>query len=186
MLIDLDDASATATKLSENQLLFRLGIVGRVASQLLFILVPFLLYKLFKVIHKDQALMMLILALVSVPLAIYNETYMLAALEHLSQPNQLMDSINAFSRASNLPNLFWGLWLIPLGTLVNKSDWFPKLIGYLLYIAAFGYISQTLLSLIAPDFTGLDVVLEILVFGELIFILWLLFKGINTKHENHT
>jgi len=71
-LIVPGDATTTANNIMDNDLLFRMGIVGSLITQLIFILVVLVLYKLFKSVNKNHALLMVIFALVGVPIAMLN------------------------------------------------------------------------------------------------------------------
>ena len=182
-LIDYNNADVTAENISGNELLFRVGIVGRLVTQLLYIIIPLLLYQLFKSTNKTQALLMVILALVSVPITMHNETYQLMAIQFVKEPEMMMNYLNTYSEGMTISMLFWGLWLFPLGYLAYKSGYFPKFIGILLIIGGVGYTLGILVELLFPDMTALKSVLEVLTFGEVIFILWLVFMGVRKKQE---
>jgi hypothetical protein len=49
--------------------------------------------------------------------------------------------------------MFFGLWLLPLGYLVVKSGYFPKVIGVLLAIAGAGYLVDLFTSFSPPAST---------------------------------
>ena len=73
--------------------------------------------------------------------------------------------------------IFWGLWLLPLGYLVYKSGFIPKFLGILLMISCFGYLINSITSLLGiPVNIGM-----VSAVGEVLFILWLLIKGINVE-----
>ena len=72
--------------------------------------------------------------------------------------------------------IFWGLWLVPLGLLVFSSRFLPKLLGPLLVIAGVGYLSDSATQLL---FQGLPTISQFTFIGELLFPLWLLIKGVN-------
>jgi hypothetical protein len=64
-----------------------------------------------------------------------------------------------------------------MGYLVFKSGFIPKLVGALLVIAGVGYVVQSFAAFLGYNvniilFTGL---------GELVFLLWLLIKGVNVE-----
>jgi hypothetical protein len=48
--------------------------------------------------------------------------------------------------------IFFGLWLVPLGYLAYKSGWFPKALGVLLIVGGACYLVDTLALFLAPDF----------------------------------
>jgi hypothetical protein len=74
--------------------------------------------------------------------------------------------------------LFWGLWLLPLGLLVIKSHAMPRWLGILLIIAFVGYVLDFLTRLLIPAYTAtVAPIAGASKFGELAMILWLLIKG---------
>ncbi|TPN82908.1 DUF4386 domain-containing protein [Aquimarina algicola] len=185
ILIDFTDPLQTTENITENILLFRLGIAGRLVSQLLFIIIPFLLYKLFRNFDKTTSALMLILALISIPISMLNEVISLNVINHLDNPVQVVELLQLYNQGMNISIIFWGLWLLPLGWLVYKFNLFPKLIGFFLFLAGFGYLINSFFKIISPDFDQLSLILEIMTFGELLFILWLVFRGINKRAHNN-
>jgi hypothetical protein len=47
--------------------------------------------------------------------------------------------------------IFFGLWLAPLGYLAYKSGWFPKALGVLLVVAAVSALVDMLAAFLFPD-----------------------------------
>jgi hypothetical protein len=73
--------------------------------------------------------------------------------------------------------IFWGLWLLPLGYLVFKSGFIPKILGIMLIIAGFGYLFEVVTFFLLPD---LDITIRMFTFGGEVFLaLWLLIMGVN-------
>lgn len=78
-----------------------------------------------------------------------------------------------------ITQIFWGLWLLPLGYLVFKSGLLPRILGILLIIGGFGYLIDFFIFILFPNF---DVTVSQFAFiGELLFPLWLLVKGVNVE-----
>ena len=78
-----------------------------------------------------------------------------------------------------IAQIFWGLWLFPLGFLVFKSGFLPRILGVFLIIAGFGYLTESLGNLLFPNF---DVTIGLYTgLGELFLPLWLLIKGVNVE-----
>jgi uncharacterized protein DUF4386 len=71
-------------------------------------------------------------------------------------------------------SLFSGLWLIPLGCLVIKSGYFPRIVGALLLIGAASWLIQFFLYFFAPGLSVNVAVFQAGGVGELVFIAWLL------------
>jgi hypothetical protein len=180
-IIVAGDAVATANNIVANEMLFRAGIVSNLVTQLLFVLIPLLLYELFEQTNKRQALLMVILALVAVPIAMLNELTNVAALLLKSNPDQVQFYLDLNAYGVTIASIFWGLWLFPLGCLIYKSGWFPKIIGVVVLIAGVGYTLTSFLKFLTPDLDMLLSILSLMTFGEVIFLLWLVFRGVQPK-----
>jgi len=133
-LIVPGDAAATANNLMANELLFNLGIVGSLFTQLIHIVYVLVLYELFKSVGKNQAALIVVLGLVGVPIAMLNTLNQVAALLVLSGADYLtvftadqsqslmMFFLNLNEQGILIASIFWGLWLFPIGTLIyNRS-----------------------------------------------------------------
>ena len=83
--------------------------------------------------------------------------------------------------AQVVAEVFWGLWLFPLGKLVIESNYFPKFLGYALIASCIGYLIAVLIKIVFPSQTDLLILTNILAFGELIFALWFVFKGLRIE-----
>jgi len=188
-LIVPGDATTTANNIMANELLFRVGIVGSLITQLIFILVVLVLYKLFKPVNKNHAWLMVIFALVGVPIAMLNTLNRVAALlllhgaDYLNvfgadQLNaQMMLFLNLNEQGVLIAQIFWGLWLFPLGYLIYRSGYFPRILGVLVIIAGFGYLLGSFTHFLLPNYEAISSVLEVMTIGEIIFMAWILLKG---------
>lgn len=179
-LIVFGDAAATASNIAANELLFRISIAGCLTSSLLFIFVALLLYKLFAKVNKDQSLLMLVFALVSVPIAMISTLFKIAALLSLDNVSQMMFYLNLNLQGVVIASIFWGLWLFPLGYMVYKSGYFPRFVGVALIIGGIGYILDSFMKLVYPSCKLLPLA-GILMFGEMVFVLWIIFLGAKLK-----
>jgi len=188
-LIVPGDATTTANNIMANELLFRMGIVGSLITQLIFIFAVLVLYKLFKPVNKNHASLMVIFALVGVPIAMLNTLNRVAALLLLNgadylkvfEPDQLHTLVMLFLNLNEqgvlIASIFWGLWLFPLGYLIYKSGYFPRILGALVVIAGFGYLLGSFTHFLLPNYEVIFPVFELMAFGEILFILWILLKG---------
>jgi hypothetical protein len=182
-LIVAGNAAATANNLMANELLFRLGIVGSLVTQLIFIFVVLLLYKLFESVSKNQAALMVVFALVAVPIAMLNELSKIGALLALNGPNQMLAQMMLFldlnAQGIFIASIFWGLWLLPLAYLIYKSGFFPKILGVLMMLAGVGYVIDSFMRLILPTLAEtIYPVTGLMIMGEIIFMFWVLIKGV--------
>lgn len=172
------DAVQTANNILGNELIFRFGIAGSLFAQLLFIFTVILLYHLFRSVSKVCALNMLVFALVSVPIAMISTLGQLAALKLAGSDNALMMLfINLNEQGIVIASIFWGLWLFPLGNLIRKSGYFPRLIGPAVMIGGIGYFFGSFAQLLISNSEKIMPIFQILTLGEMVFIFWLIFKG---------
>ena len=80
--------------------------------------------------------------------------------------------------------IFWGLWLLPLGLLVMRSGFLPRVLGILLIVAGVAYAAHSIVSLLLA---GQRIVLYERITmlaraaGELPAILWLVIKGADVR-----
>ena len=74
--------------------------------------------------------------------------------------------------------LFWGLWLFPLGLLVYRSRFLPRFLGVWLALAGFAWVILSLTGILLPQVQDkVDAYSQPALFGELAFMFWLLIKG---------
>jgi hypothetical protein len=190
-LIVPGDAATTANNIMASESLFRLGIVSALITQIIGILVVLVLYKLLKPVNKTYAVLMVVFLLVSVPIAMLNELNQLAVLLLLGGADyltaftagQLQALVPLFldlhGHGLSIATIFWGLWLFPMGYLVFKSGYLPRILGVLLIIACFGYLVDFVTFFLFPNF---DVGISSFTgWGEVLFPLWLLIKGVNVE-----
>lgn len=195
-LIVLGDAATTASNIMANELLYRLSIVTALTLQIVYIFLALALYKLLNPVDKNNAVLMVILVLVAAPIAMLNELNHVAVLLVLSGSDFLttfsLDQVrasvplflNLHEHGVFIAQIFWGLWLFPMGYLIFKSNFLPLALGILMIIGGFGYLVDSFVYFIFPDF---DVTFSEFTFlGELLLPLWLMFKGVNHEQwENY-
>ena len=185
------DAAATARNILSSELMFRLSIVSAIICPLVTLGTALFLYKLLKPVSKNYALLMVIFTLVSAPIAMLNELNHVAALLLLKAPeyltifttSQLQTLVPVFldlhEYGIHIVDIFFGLWLFPMGYLVFKSTFIPKIIGIFLIIACFGYLIDFVTFFVFPN---VKVVISQFTFiGEVMMVSWLLIKGVNVE-----
>ncbi len=191
MLVVPGDPAATASKILASESLFRLAIVGALLVQVINTFVVLALYQILKAVGRNMAALMVIFLLLGVPIAMLNELNELAVLLILHGSNyltaftagQLQALVSLFLDLQQLgisiAGLFWGLWLFPMGYLVFKSGFLPRILGVLLIIGCFGYLTDSFAAFLLP---GSGVNLALFTFwGEVLLPLWLLVKGVNVE-----
>ena len=74
--------------------------------------------------------------------------------------------------------IFWGLWLFPFGLLVWRSGFIPRILGFFLCVACFGYLAFSFTGLLMPQYLNTVArVANIAILGEAPIILWLAIMG---------
>jgi len=189
-LIVHGNAAATANNISAHETLFRLGITGVLVAYAGFIFVVLALYDLLKRVSRWLATLMVILIVVSVPIAFLNELNSIAALvlvrgadflSTVEKPQRevlAMLFLNLHFYGSVVDEIFSGLWLFPLGLLAYRSRFLPRFLGVWLILAGMAWVILSLTGILLPQ--SYDQVFSYsqpAFFGEVAFMLWLLIKG---------
>jgi hypothetical protein len=185
------DASATARRISDADLVYRIGILSDLVSQIVWVFLVVGLYGLLKGVNKWHATLMLASALVIVPIGFIDVLVQVTPLILLSGADFLsvfskpqLDALALGSLTLRINGLviasaFWGLWLFPFGMLVIRSGFIPRILGVLLIVAGSAYLIGSFASIVLPaqrQFVSL-VALPFYAVGELSMIVWLLVKG---------
>ena len=189
-LIVHGDAAATAHNIAASEILFRVGIAANLIGEALFVFVALALYGLLKEVDQRLALCMLTLILVAIPIAFLNELNAIAALvlvrgdDFLSSFGQTqrdalgMLFLNLHGYGFDVAGVFWGLWLFPLGLLVYRSGFLPRVLGGALMVNCFAFPINSLTSIVLPQYEVLvSHWMRPLHFGEQAFMLWLFIMG---------
>lgn len=193
-LIVHGNATATANNIAASETLFRLGIAADLICQALFIFVALALYDLLKGVNRRCATLMVIFILISIPIAFLNEVNAIAALilvrgadflSFFDKPQRdvlAMLFLNLHGGGFDVAGIFWGLWLLPLGLLVYRSRFIPRILGILLMLACFAYVANSFTSLLLPRYeTSVSRWVGPLQLAEVLFMLWLLIMGATPK-----
>jgi hypothetical protein len=151
-LIVFGDAAATAANIMAFEGLFRIGFVSELLSALFFLLAAWALYVLLKPVNRNLALLFLLLNLGGVAVECLNTLNLLAAplllrgadYLHGFQADQLqalaMLFLNLYSNGFMIAQLFFAAWLLPLGYVVFKSGFLPRVLGIVLMIECFAWL----------------------------------------------
>ena len=185
------DAATTAKNILASETLFRLSSVIALIVQLVNILVVLALYRLLNRVNKTMAVLMVVFFLAGVPIAMFNELnyfaipLLLNGADYLTlfTANQVQALVSLFldlhQHGLFIAGIFWGLWLFPMGYLVFKSGFLPRILGVLLMIGCLGYLVDSFSAFLLPTY---EVKIAMFTFwGEVLFPLWLLIKGVNVE-----
>lgn len=187
----LGDPSATARNILSAEPLFRMHILNQLVSLLVFLALACALYALFVKVHAGLSAIMFLLVAIQIPLGLHDVSNQVSALELLHGDSHLaslsgsarealaMLYLDLGGKGAVAAQLFWGLWLVPLGILCLRSGWFPKLIGVWLLLNSVAYAAISLTGLMLPQ--QLELVEKVVtpgILGEIVFMLWLLIRGV--------
>ena len=157
------DAAKTAGNLVANSGLVRMGVVADLVQAAFWIFTALTLYQLLKHVNKSAASAMVVLVAIGAGIVMLNEVFGFEALRVATGAVNLASLGTAGSNALALllvdaqhyglliAQIFFGLWLVPLGYLAYKSGWFPKALGVLLIVGAACYIVDMLALFLVPD-----------------------------------
>jgi hypothetical protein len=188
------DASATANNILAHESLFRTYIAVGIVSELIFVAVVLALYRLLKDVNRELAAIMVILILIDVPLAFLGVANDVATLTFLKGADFLAvfdkpqrDAVTTlllnFDRQGvYVSEVFWGLWLLPLGVLVHRSGFIPRFIGGWLLINGVSYVVLSGIGVLTPQYY--DAAFKYatpLLFGEVALTLWLVIVGARVR-----
>jgi hypothetical protein len=193
-MIVFGDAVATARNIMASEWQFRIGITGDLISAVFFLLAAWALYVLLKPVDKNLALLFLLLNLSGTAVYSINLLNQFAAVLLLSgadylkafQTDQLQAMAMFFLTLHHngywIAQIFFGAWLFPLGYLVYKSGFLPKILGIIMMIHFVGWLMTFLQFFLFPGFGAITYVTYPLGFiSEFGLTLWLLIKGVNVE-----
>ena len=195
-LIVQNNIAETARSILSNELLFRFGILNSFTSQIVFVFLGLILYKLFENVNRNLSRNLLALVIASVPVAFYiifNQldayqilhTNFMTSFEQTKIQELAMLKLQAYQNGIVLIGIFWGLWLIPFGQLVYKSGFIPKIFGALLIAGGVSYLFDVTVFILFPEFHDKTNILVAFTssIAELSMVLWFLIKGIKSTKE---
>ena len=187
---------ASSTFIPQNILtqesLFRMSNVMELISTVFFLLAAWALYVLLRPVNKDIALLFVLLNMIGVAvesicvliryaafLPIKGGEYLkVFTQEQLQTLSILMLNING----NVVLVLFYGLWLFPLGYLVFKSGFLPKILGILLIADGVSLLICFVQLWFFPGYEKMTYPLyPIMLIAELGLSLWLIIKGVKEE-----
>jgi hypothetical protein len=193
-LIVFGDAAVTAQNIMASGWQFRIGFISDLLAAVLFLLTAWALYTLLKPVNKNIALLFLLLNLVGVAIQCFSDLFLIASQLLLSgadylnvfQVNQLQALVMLFlylyKNGFMIAQLFYGAWLFPLGYLVFKSGFLPKILGTVLMIHCAFWLLTVLQFFLLPGFDAITYVSYPLGFiAEFGLSLWLLIMGVKDQ-----
>ena len=189
------NAGATAANVVANARLVRVGVVAHLLDGTFFVFLAMALCALLEHVNKRVARAMLVLVALATGIICLNTVFQFEALRVATDGSYATAFGTAGSNALVLllldtqhygtlsAQVFFGLWLVPIGYLATKSGLFPKWLGALLIAGGVCYLVDLLAAFLVPDFAQkihAFVVIPCAV-AEISMVVYLLAVGVRTR-----
>jgi hypothetical protein len=189
-LIVFGDAVTTAKNILASAWQFQIGFISDLLAAVLFLLTAWALYVLLQTVNKNLALLFLLLNLAGVAIQCTSDLFLFASQLVLSGADYLKvfqaDQLQAltmlflylYKNGFMIAQIFYGTWLFPLGYLVFKSGFLPRILGVVLMIHCFTWLLYVIQFFLFPGFGAIIYVSWPFGFiAEFGLTLWLLIMG---------
>jgi hypothetical protein len=178
-----DDAVRTAANLVAHEGLARLGIGADLVTVLSQALAAVGFFLVFRRVNSFGAASVTAFGMVNSVVILVATAFSATALQVALRggPTSASDSLMLYDLNAatwTLGNLFFGLWLIPMGWLALRSGSMPRALGWILVAGGFGYVLSTFVTFLAPAASSLAAGLPLVAtVGEVWMVGYLLVKG---------
>jgi hypothetical protein len=191
------DAAATALNVVANSELVRMGVVADLVNQTIFVFLAMTLYQLLKHVRQSVAMAMLVLVALAAGIASLNTVFLFEGLQVATDSSYTTAFGTAGANALVLllldiqhyglliAQIFFGLWLVPLGYLAYKSGLFPKALAVVLIAGGVCYLVDLLTAFLVPEL-GQQIHAFVVIpcaIAEIWMVLYLLVKGVKTPAQ---
>jgi len=158
------DGATTAGNVLTNSDLVRTGVVADLFQATVWVFLAITLSRLFNHVNKNMASAMIVLAAVGAVITCLSGVFEFEALRVATGAVNLADLgtsgsnglvlllVDAHHYGLLTAQIFFGLWLVPMGYLAYTSGWFPKALGIVLVAACVSYLLDMLLAFLVPTF----------------------------------
>jgi len=170
---------------------FRLALVIALLSAFLFLMAAWGLYVLLRPVNEDVALLFLLLNAIGVAIQCASMFPLVSALLQGGEASRMQAfsaaqleglaylSIDVYKTGFVTAQLFFGMWLFPLGYLVYASKFLPRFLGVLLMLDGIAVLIWFLQALLLPAHPAIRYPGLVVSFvAEVGLALWLLIKGV--------
>ena len=188
------DAAATAANVATNPGLVRIAVVSHLTDAVFFVLTAVTLYVLLKHVGKHAARLMVLPVVIAAAIISVSTVFTFVALQVATTGTYtaafgdvgadalvllLLDIEHYGIRAAQV---FFALWLAPLGYLAYRSRLFPKPLAIILVVATVSYLANVAVAFLLPDLVGqVHVMLSIVpAIAEVWMVLYLLTVGVRS------
>ncbi|UAK25545.1 DUF4386 domain-containing protein [Sphingomonas nostoxanthinifaciens] len=191
-LVDGVGPAGAVMRIVEAVPMIRLNMLSEAIYQTVEVFLAIQMYRMFQPVNRNLAWQMFVLALMPIPIMFLNLLTEVGALSLAIDPG----IANAFTLPQRdalaslmirlhgdgvgIAGIFWGLWLLPLGMLIIRSGFVPKLLGLCELAGGLGWLLGSGAMLVMPglvpagEIANYERIASLLQIGELPFIIWLL------------
>jgi hypothetical protein len=157
------NAAATSANVVTSEGLMRLGVVAHLADAVFFLLTAMTLYLLLKHIGAFAARLMVVAVILAAGIISVSAVFTFVAMQ-VATDSSYTDAFGALGSSALVlllleiqhfavlaAQVFFGLWLAPLGYLAYRSRLFPKALGVLLVLATVSYLVDVVVAFLLPE-----------------------------------
>jgi hypothetical protein len=192
------DGAATARNVLAHSGLVRAAVAADLFQATVWVFLAMTLYLLLKHVNKSAASAMVVFTAIGAGITLLNAVFEFEGLRAATGVVNLASLGPAGSHALVLllldtqhygfliAQIFFGLWLVPLGYLARKSGMFPKALGALLAVGGGCYLAGTLAAFVIPG-SGQTINTVITIpsaIAEACMVIYLIVIGARTKEPD--
>jgi len=189
------DMATTAANVAANSGLVRIGVVADLFQATEWVFLAMALWLLLRHVNANVANAMVVLVAVGAGIVCLNDVLQfesvrvatdasyVAALGAASSSALVLLLLEMHHYGFLIAQIFFGLWLVPLGYLAFKSAMFPRALGVLLIVGGACYLAGLLAVFLVPDggeaINGFVTIPSAV--AEISMVLYLLIKGVRSS-----
>lgn len=189
------DPARTAANVVAHADLVRFSVMADLVQAAFMVFVVLTLYRLLRHVDQHVAQSMVILVAVSVAITCLNMVHQFGAVLVATEPLYantfgvhgthalVLLLLDLQHHGYLVAQVFFGLWLFPLGLLALRSQLFPNPLGAVLMVATVAYLVDVALQFLAPDVAAAVspiAVVPTVILAEVSMLGYLLVKGVRT------
>lgn len=192
VFVVVGNATATANRIAAAPGSYRLGIFADLLCGVFAVWLAMVLYDLFKDVDRKQARLMVgfvfgmvaiglvDVALMAGPLVLTSGAAYLSVFDKRQLDAITLALVSLRSQEIRAATMYWGLWLVPVGILVYRSGFLPRLLGIVVLIAAGSYVVDCAAYFLLPEHSWTIALVSTVpqAIGEMGFAGWMLIMGI--------
>lgn len=187
-----NDARVTLGQVVDNALLVRLSFTADLVQAVFMVLTMLALHRLMGASDRAAARTMFAFVVIFIAITCLNMVSQFGALIVATEPAyatlgpagpaaMVLLLLNLQHAGYLIAQIFFGLWLWPLGTLILRSGLMPRVLAYLARAATIAYLVDVAAQFLAPSavasFSAIAIV-PVVVLGEVSILGYLLVRGV--------